>query len=361
MSIYPKLASRQIVSERLPLIFPVGTPNRNNCIRGISASTVFCMLYVNAIEGSHLYCSPMHVYRMTVEPSNLTSDEERKQYHDCILKKGCKIEGQRWYEDNTRESIRDETIRDGLMQLGAIVIKAGVPTTSGSPRYALQKGFAGLFDPGLEGEALEKVIEKWQEENLSKSALTRLKINLRGENLTDKVLITFPNGETRHLETGPSSVIAKEVIEVFAKKFLIRPFVLWLSESGNKLSHRDDKLAKELGLHIDVSLDLPDIILVDITPNDVLLVFVEVVATDGAVTPRRIKAIYELTDNAGFKRSSVVFVTAYMDRQSAGFKKTVMELGWNSFLWFASEPGNLAILHEGEIKLYDVVKWLGEN
>ncbi len=157
------------------------------------------------------------------------------------------------------------------------------------------------------------------------------------------------------MEAGASSVISKYVIEDFTKRYLIKPFVLWLSESGNKAPHRDDQLANELGLTIDVSLELPDIILVDIEPREPLLIFVEVVATDGAITARRKKAIYDITDKAGFNRTQILFVSAYMDRQSAGFRKTISEVDWNSFIWFASEPENIFILSEGVRTLSEIV------
>jgi hypothetical protein len=49
------------------------------------------------------------------------------------------------------------------------------------------------------------------------------------------VLVTFPSGETRQLAPGPSSIISQAVIEVFAKRFLEKPAVLWPSESGNNM------------------------------------------------------------------------------------------------------------------------------
>jgi hypothetical protein len=43
----------------------------------------------------------------------------------------------------------------------------------------------------------------------------------------------------------------------------------------------------------------------------------------------------------------VAFVTAYLDRDSPGFKKTVSALAWGSFAWFASEPDQIVILRDG--------------
>jgi hypothetical protein len=161
------------------------------------------------------------------------------------------------------------------------------------------------------------------------------------------VLVTFPNGETRQLAPGPSSFIAQGVIEVFAKRFLEAPAVLWLSESGNKVVVRDDSIANAIGLRIEADKNLPDLILADLGPTEPLIVFIEIVATDGAITPRRQEAIYGLTDAAGFNRSQVAFLTAYQDRQSAGFKKTAAQLAWKSFAWFVSEPGQIIVLHDG--------------
>lgn len=171
-----------------------------------------------------------------------------------------------------------------------------------------------------------------------------------------KVLVTFPSGETRHLEAGPSSVISKAVVEVFAPLFLTDPVVLWLSESGNKVVVRDDAIAAKLGIKIDPKTVLPDLILVDLGAPNTMLVFVEVVATDGAVTESRKKAFYEITDAAGFDRGHVVFLTAYQDRQSPGFKKTLAQLAWGSHAWFVSEPEQLVSMREtGSAKLHQLI------
>ena len=71
------------------------------------------------------------------------------------------------------------------------------------------------------------------------------------------------------------------------------------------------------------------------------------VATDGAITARRQGALFALTEEAGFAREQIAFLTAYQDRQSAGFKKTVSGLAWGSFAWFVSEPDRIVILRDG--------------
>ena len=348
MSDLPPYASRELVAQRLPLIFPEGTPNRNYCIRELAASTVFAAIYIGAIEGASVYLGPVHVYRMTIEQAAKSEAEERRTYAATIVKKKVHVPGVRWYADNTREPIRDETLRDGLVAIGAVLRREDLPTTSGLPRYALKADFAALFDPDLDEAALGEAITAFQAKHLSRSALARVNIMLSGAaGKTSGVLVTFPNGETRQLAPGPSSIISQAVIEVFAHAFLAKPAVIWLSESGNKVVVRDDAIANAIGLRIDASANLPDLILADLEPTDPLIVFVEVVASDGAITSRRQAAIFALTDAAGFKRAQIAFVTAYQDREAAGFKKTVAQLAWGSFAWFVSEPDKLVILQDG--------------
>ncbi|TXG97469.1 MAG: restriction endonuclease [Nevskiaceae bacterium] len=342
----PKYSTWELVAERLPAIFPVGTAQRNYCIRELSAKTIFTMLYIGAIEGADVFLGPIHVYRMTEEQSKLPSDEDRIAYRCNMLKKNYRVEGNRWYADNTREPIRDETLREGLIVVGAVSERTDVPTTSSRPRYALNSDLADLFDPALTGAALEQAIIAWQSKNLTPSALARVSLLRMGATGKNGVAVQFPNGDTRTLSTGPSSIISKAVVEVFASKFLKQPGVLWLSESSNKVAHQDVKLASAIGLDIVAAKDLPDLILVDLGPADPLIVFVEVVATDGAITPRRQNALFELTDKGGFDRSQVVFVTAYSDREAAGFKKTITGVAWGSYAWFMSEPENIVIFSE---------------
>ena len=208
--------------------------------------------------------------------------------------------------------------------------------------------FASLFDPALSGAELEINIQQWQQANLSRGALARVAIMRRGAVAREgRVLVNFPSGETRDMEPGPSSVISKAVVEEFAPRFREDPGVIWLSESRNQVAPRDNRLAWDIGLTIRQDKNLQDLILVDIGPSEPLLVFVEVVATAGPVTPARQTALMTIATEAGFKEEQVVFVTAYADRGDAAFKTTASELAWRSFAWFMSEPNHIMVLHRG--------------
>ncbi|MEX1107904.1 MAG: BsuBI/PstI family type II restriction endonuclease [Dongiaceae bacterium] len=341
----PPYVTRELVAERLPKIFPKGIPNRNYCIRELAASTVFAMLYIGAVEGTGRYLAPIHVYRMTDKQALKFEPTARIKYAKGVYDRKLRIPGKRWYADNTREPIRDESLRDGLVSIGTVSARDDLPTTSSKPRYALKADFAALFDPNITGRNLDRVIQTFQKSHFSTSALARVTLVQSGAaSGRGGLRVTFPNGDTRLLAPGPSSKIAQAVIEQFAPRFLHTPAVLWLSESKKKVVASDDKLAAKINLNIKPDRNLPDLILVDLGIDEILLVFVEIVATDGAITPRRQDALRMLTDEAGFNRTQVAFLTAYLDRESAGFRKTVSGLAWGSFAWFASEPDQIIML-----------------
>lgn len=80
---------------------------------------------------------------------------------------GQAIGSTRWYQDNSRETIRDDVIRETLVPLGAVIVDPNVAITANKPRYVLSGGFAALFDPKLQGAELETAITSWRDSALS--------------------------------------------------------------------------------------------------------------------------------------------------------------------------------------------------
>lgn len=352
----PPIPSVKLIAERLPEIFPEGTEHRNYVIRDMAARTVFVMFYVGAIAGTERWLRPSQVTDMSDEQAALVSKDHRETWIQQSLSNKKDRPVRPWYAANSREPIRDETLRNGFISCRAVVEREGVPTTSSKPKYALDKDFAELFDDELTGEALSAAIAEWREAHLSKAALTRQRLVKQGAAMaSDAISVTFPNGEVRSLAPGPSSVIAKAVIEIFAPRFLKKPAVLWLSESGNKVVARDESLANALGLKIDPSKALPDIILVDLGVDiggaEMLVVFTEVVATDGPINRERKAVLTTLAVEAGFDEHHLAFLTAFMDRASSPFKKSIPELAWGSYAWFASEPDHIIDLQDGKPRM----------
>jgi hypothetical protein len=340
----PAILAWNEIHARLPVIFPEGSANRERSIWEISAKTIFVMLYAGAVEGADRWIRPDQVTRMTDEQAGLVDDDARDAWVKVAMKpRKADVPG-RWYAVNTRESIRDDTIRYALIQNGAVVERPGLSTTSPAGRYALQSEFADLLAPDLDEATFHAKATAWREKHLNKGALARIAIVRKGAAGGGEFeLVTFPNGETRRMSPGASADISKAVIEVFAPKFLQKPGVISLSESGNKVVARDDDLAKAIGLTIPADKSLPDIVLVDLGPQHPLLIFVEVVHTDGPVNDARKTALLQISEGAGFPSEHVAFVTAFLDRGGQPFRKTVSSLAWGSYAWFASEPDNLIV------------------
>ena len=126
----PPLPDVAEIQARLRMIFAEGSPRRNYCVREMAARTVFAMLYIGAIEGAGTWLGPKHVVRMGDAQAADRTDAGRNAYAAAVEKPGSSPPPDRWYQDNTREPIRDETLKEGLVQAGAVATKPGVPTTS---------------------------------------------------------------------------------------------------------------------------------------------------------------------------------------------------------------------------------------
>jgi hypothetical protein len=349
--IHSAVPSLELIRERLPFIFPEGTPNRNYVIREMAAKTVFVMFYASAIEGNDIWIRPSQVASMTDEQTLKLSDEDRTSWlKRSLTAKGNKDIFGRWYASDSREPIRDETLRFGLIQNGCVIERSGIATTSSLPRYALKKDFIHLFDEGLLKEEIDIKISNWQEKHLNPGELARIKILRRGLGTINEshVLVNLPNGETRKMNAGPSSLLSKAVIEEFSKIFLINPALIFLSESANKVLVQDNEIAKSIGLNIQADKNLPDIIMVDLGTKHPILIFVEVVFSDGPINSLKKKAFLEVAVDAGFRQEQVVFISAFNDRSSGAFRKAVSELAWGSFAWFSSEPNQIVIYKDKE-------------
>ena len=348
MSTLPPVIPLNVIRKWLPEIFPEGTPNRGYVVRETACKTIFVLLYAGAVEGSGRWLRPNQVTRMTDRQSRIVDEVARDHWTQRTLKPGGAREvGRRWYAVDSREQIRDETLRDGLVAVGAVIERADIPTTSAKPRYALSRAFCQMLVSLLQGPTdAPLVIGRWQMDHLSTTALNRIRLLRHGAVRAashERVTVVFPNGETRLMHPGPSTVITKAVVEQFASRFLREPGVVFLSESGNKVVARDEELATTIGLRLDYARTLPDVILADAVARAPKVVFVEVVATDGAVTDRRRKELLKAAAQAGYQEKSIYFVSAFLDRHSPAFRKLVSEIAWGTYAWFSSEPDRIVI------------------
>ena len=109
----PPYVGLDVVRDRLQIVFPEGVPQRSYCVREAAAATVFTMLYVGAVEGSAVWVGPKQIVRMTTEQSNRPEEPARRAYSIESLKPGFQPQETPWYQENSREQVRDETLRQG--------------------------------------------------------------------------------------------------------------------------------------------------------------------------------------------------------------------------------------------------------
>ncbi|WP_343029371.1 BsuBI/PstI family type II restriction endonuclease [Janthinobacterium sp. CAN_S7] len=352
----PPLLPIPDIQIRLQAIFPPGLAMRGALVREMAAKTVWVLLYGGMVDGARNLLRPSHIYFYTEDQAALTTDDDRTTWLANSMKQGFRPPGVRWYADTTREPIRDETLRLGLVDIGAVGKIDGVATTSSKPIYFLKSDFAALFDPALTGAELDAAIEVWQERHLSSAARARMAMLSSGKvKRSDDIKVACPDGTVVKLAPGPSSLITKGVVEDFADKFLPAPALLWMSESGNKVRYHDDETARKLGLIIDPARVLPDVILMSVgeTGDDTHIIFIEVVNSDGAMTQQRKDAFIEMARRANFPQEQCHFGTAFEDRVHGGFTKTWPQLAWGTFVWFRSEPEHLLWMRE---KPFDITK-----
>ncbi|MGH8222198.1 MAG: BsuBI/PstI family type II restriction endonuclease [Woeseiaceae bacterium] len=347
----PPIPRLTTLARRLPRIFPEGVSHRSYCIRDVAARTIWVMFYVGAVEGQDRWLRPSMVTDMSDRQAALRTMEDRERWYAKASSPDKSRPPKAWFAPNSREQIRDETIRLGLIPNGAVIERKGLPTTSPLPKYALTGEFANLFDEALTGKQLEHAMEQWRATHLTHAAQARIALIKKGLGAAgDKIVVNYSNGHSRSLAPGPSSVLSKAVIEEFAPRYLEMPAVLWLSESASKVREYDQDLARTLNLQVDPAKDLPDIILIDLgrSGGEILVVFVEVVATDGPVNERRKAALLDIARAARFEERNVAFLTVFSDRGSPSFRKSVTDLALGSFTWFMAEPDSLMILRDGK-------------
>ncbi|MGH2519601.1 MAG: BsuBI/PstI family type II restriction endonuclease, partial [Chloroflexota bacterium] len=66
--------------------------------------------------------------------------------------------------------------------------------------------------------------------------------------------------------------------------------------------------------------------------------------TEGPVDAARVVDIRAWLSRQGFSPDDAYFVTAYHDRASTGYRATMSQIAWGTFVWFESEADHLLIM-----------------
>jgi hypothetical protein len=347
MSLPQLLTDRNAYHERLRQILPASVTGTTATANDAAAAAAFVFMYVGAVDRRNAV-RPTTIIWMSDAIASHRSDEERAAYHTAAMrsehavKQLCKqweIAHAPWYATNSREQLRDETIR-AWIDNGAVLIGSDVGTTSPSARYTFAPGFAALFAPGLDGDTLTTAIVEWQRHHLTPTGRARATRARQTAQSQAGLAVKLPGGGTRLLHTGKASLILKGVIEEFTAS-LSDPAVVFISQSGEKVNVVDGALLEHLGLSVDVQRLLPDCLIADLAEDRDELWFIEVVYSDGPITEERRAAFVTWATRHGLREAQCRFLTAFESRTSRIFKNRLPLIARGTFVWFLDEPDGL--------------------
>ena len=144
----------------------------------------------------------------------------------------------------------------------------------------------------------------------------------------------LPDGKELKLGPGLHNVLQRAVVQYFRPRFAPDSLVLYLGDADNRMIHSMESRLADIGLVIETSGSLPDIILLDERRGWVF--FIEAVHTFGPISPERLTLLKELSKACTLP---LVFVTAFLDRNA--FRKSAPEIAWDTEVWIAQEPDHM--------------------
>jgi hypothetical protein len=233
------------------------------------------------------------------------------------------------YAPNTRETIRDEAVK--YFVESAMVLRnpddPGRPTNSGNTVYQVEPAALDLFrsygtaewHAGLQTYLVAR--EKIRHEIERSRTLARLPVKL-------------PTGETVRLSPGGQNPLVKAIIEGFCSRFVRGGIVAYIGDTEKKFEHLHADYLAKLGVIIEASAKMPDVVVHD--PERDWLLLIEAVTSAGPVDGKRRKELKAL-----FRKSSagLVFVSAFETRRA--MQAFLPYISWESEVWIAEDPDHI--------------------
>ncbi|WP_159564153.1 BsuBI/PstI family type II restriction endonuclease [Streptococcus halichoeri] len=232
------------------------------------------------------------------------------------------------YAENSRETFRKQAIHH--FRNAAFIEDNGKATNSPNYRYRLTDEMLLLvktFQSNQWEEQKNNFLKSHQ--NLidlysSKKAVRKMPVKING------VDFTFSPGKHNQLQ--------KLIIEEFAPRFAENSECLYVGDTIQKDLVKNEEKLKELGFEITLHDKMPDVVLYSEDKN--WIYFIESVTSVGAMEPKRIKEIEEMTENVS---AGKIYVTAFLDFKT--FKKFSESLAWETEVWIADMPDHMIHLN----------------
>lgn len=292
------------------------------------------------------YARPTTGLWMNAELITIENHDQRNAWYEAhligqaaatALQKEWSVETEPWYATNSRESIR-KGLYIICAQYGAMSMGVGVKTNAGDARWIMHRSFAKLFDPALQGTGLRQAIDEWTDTAMDPEQRLRAVVARERRSTSTSISVVLPNGESRQLSPGESSLILKGVIEVWAEQRLREPEVLTISEPGDKKAYVDERRLAAVGININVSDLLPDSLIVDMGFRPAEFWVIEAVATGGPVDERRKAKFIEWAETQRIRPEQLRFLNAFISRNDTAAKRHLMDLATGTYAWYLDEP-----------------------
>lgn len=232
------------------------------------------------------------------------------------------------YAENSRETFRKQAMHH--FRNAAFIEDNGKATNSPNYRYRLTDEMLLLvktFQSNLWEEQKNNFLKSHQ--NLidlysSKKAVRKMPVKINGSDFT--------------FSTGKHNQLQKFIIEEFAPRFAENSECLYVGDTIQKDLVKNEEKLKELGFEITLHDKMPDVVLYSEDKN--WIYFVESVTSVGAMEPKRIKEIEEMTESVS---AGKIYVTAFLDFKT--FKKFSESLAWETEVWIADMPDHMIHLN----------------
>ena len=232
------------------------------------------------------------------------------------------------YAENSRETFRKQAMHH--FRNAAFIEDNGTATNSPNYRYRLTDEMLLLvktYQSSQWEEHKNKFLKSHQ--NLidlysSKKEVRKMPVKINGDDFT------FSPGKHNQLQ--------KLIIEEFAPRFAENSECLYVGDTIQKDLVKNEEKLKGLGFEITLHDKMPDVVLYAEDKN--WIYFVESVTSVGAMEPKRIKEIEEMTKNVS---AGKIYVTAFLDFKT--FKRFSDFLAWETEVWIADMPDHMIHLN----------------
>ena len=147
--------------------------------------------------------------------------------------------------------------------------------------------------------------------------------------------VKLPNGDELKLTAGGQNVLIKPIIEELCPRYLPGGIVVYMDDAGPKRKEAAlEYLKDQLGIKIDIHGKMPDVIVH--MPKKGWLILIEAVTSHGPIDIKRHNELKDLFEKPDL---GLIFVTAFLDRQTMG--RYLSDIAWETEVWVAQTPSHL--------------------